>query len=82
MNTILEEVKPETAEILATQAKALGISVDELINRMLARLAEPQSEELSLSEVDRILDELAEGGENLSPLPSNFSREDIYFDHD
>lgn len=78
MNTILEEVKPETAEILAAQAKALGISVDELINRMLARLAGPQSEELPLSEVDRILDELAEGGENLSPLPSNFSRADIY----
>ncbi len=82
MNTILEEVRPETAEILATQAKALGISVDELINRMLARITEPQSEGLSLSEVDRILDELAEGSENLLPLPSNFSRADIYFEHD
>lgn len=34
------------------------------------------------TEMDQILDELAEGGENLPPLPSNFSREDIYFDHD
>ena len=33
-------------------------------------------------EIDRILDELAQGGESLSPLPVSFSRKDIYFDHD
>ncbi len=41
-----------------------------------------ESKQMDLAEIDRILDELAEGGENLPPLPSNFSREDIYFDHD
>jgi len=40
------------------------------------------AKQMNLAEIDRILDELAEGGENLPPLPSNFSREDIYFDHD
>jgi hypothetical protein len=34
------------------------------------------------TEIDRILDELAHGGEGASPLPVNFSREDIYFEHD
>ncbi len=82
MNAILEEVKPETAELIAAQARVLRISVDELLNRMLARLAEPQPKEMPLTEVDQILDELSESSGNLSPLPAGFSRADIYFDHD
>jgi hypothetical protein len=52
-------------------------------NGQLETVLEPpikKSEPMDLTEIDRILDELARGGESLPPLPSNFSREDIYFD--
>lgn len=38
--------------------------------------------ELTLEDFDRILDELAAGSENIPALPSDFSRADIYEDHD
>ncbi len=37
---------------------------------------------LSLEEFDRLLDELSEGLPPLPPLPADFSRADIYEDHD
>lgn len=82
MNTILEEIKPETADRLEAQAKTLGISVDALLNRILAGLAQVQTPYLSLAEVDHVLNELAMDGDQLPPLPEGFSRDDIYSDHD
>ncbi len=35
MHAPLEEIKPETVEILATQAKARGLSVDEYLKSLL-----------------------------------------------
>jgi hypothetical protein len=35
MNRILEQIKPETAELLAAQARALGLSVDEYLRTLL-----------------------------------------------
>jgi flagellar biosynthesis/type III secretory pathway protein FliH len=37
-----------------------------------------EKEALSLAEIDQILDELAAGRDGIRPLPSGFSREDIY----
>lgn len=38
--------------------------------------------EITGGQINEILDALAAGGENIQPLPANFSREDIYYDHD
>src|SRR5207249_3680765 len=37
---------------------------------------------LTLEEFDQLLDELSEGMPAVPPLPANFSRADIYLDHD
>ena len=39
-------------------------------------------EAMSLAEIDQILDALTVGSDGLQPLPPDFSREDIYLDHD
>ena len=76
------ELDPELIERLTEKAKEQGQTVNEFLRKMIgeqeARHAE--HDELSLAEVDELLDELATDG--LPTLPENFSREDIYFDHD
>jgi len=51
MNPILEEIKPETAEQLAAQAKERGLSVDECLRSLLPPPnGQPEDEERSLAE--------------------------------
>jgi len=46
MNPILEEIQPETAERLAAQAKARGLSVDEYLRSLLvASSGHPKNKE-------------------------------------
>jgi hypothetical protein len=83
MNATLEQIKPETLEIIEKNAKFFGLSADEYLRSIL-----PKSEkELALekdSDEDFEADMLtfAEDTENLSNYNGNYSREDIYFDHD
>ena len=35
MNTVLEQIKPETAELLAAEAEASGLSIDEYLRNLL-----------------------------------------------
>jgi hypothetical protein len=77
------EISHETARLICAEAEARQVA----INDYLRSLAEGSSDRelevgLSLIEIEGILAELAFGSENLPPLPSNFSREDIYYDHD
>jgi hypothetical protein len=73
MNVI--EIRPETAQMLAAQAKAQGLSVDEYL---MTLLGVPQSaEEPALAEFMTAMESLAE--DDVEPLPRDFSREDIYF---
>lgn len=76
------EIEQGTAERLAQKAKSTGVSVDSLLKHMLDTTDLTPPGEMSLEEFDRVLDELVVGSENLAPLPSNFSRADIYMDHD
>ena len=78
------EIEPELIERLSEKAKEQGQTVNELLRKLLDEI-EPlpaSSDYSSLEEIEADLDALAEGTEQLPPLPENFSREDIYFDHD
>lgn len=81
MTTI--EVEQHTAEILRAKAEASGLSLDAYL-RLVAEseTLSGQSAKMTASEIDRVLDEIARGGEDKLSLPVNFSREDIYLDHD
>lgn len=76
------EVEQETADRLVKKAESTGISVDSLLKSLLdsADLTPPVA--VTLDELDRILDDLAAGPNDLPPLPADFSRADIYLDHD
>ena len=77
------EVTHDIAQLIRDNAEAEGVTVDAYLRAVGE--ASPNSEpadQMSLAEVETVLDELAAGGENLPPLPENFSREDMYFDHD
>jgi len=72
------EVSAETAQLIRNEAKKRGVSVDEYLRALADTTAAQIENELSESEVDKILDELAAMGKDLPPLPQDFSREDIY----
>jgi len=72
------EVSAETAQLIRKEAKKRGVSVDEYLRALAETTAIPIESELSEAEVEKILDELAAMGKDLSPLPEDFSREDIY----
>jgi len=77
------QIEQELANAIFAEAEAKGLSVDDYLRTLIASGAsQPQSEQMNLDEVDRILDELSEGTEHVPALPLTFSREDIYFDHD
>jgi hypothetical protein len=83
MSPILEEVKPETAAMIASQAKAKGLSVDDYLKSLIGMISGPESRSLpTLTELDVDLEAFAEGTDHLPPTTLTYSREDIYFDHD
>ena len=79
MSAIFEDVSEDTAEALAAQAKARGLSVNEYLKKLLG-IARPAGLVSSVEEFESDLNALAE--KILPPLPEKFSREDIYFEHD
>jgi macrodomain Ter protein organizer (MatP/YcbG family) len=76
------ELEPEVLERLTQKARQQGQTVNDFLRKVIDEI-EPQSkeaDELSLTEIDQLLDELAT--DRLATLSQNFSREDIYFDYD
>jgi hypothetical protein len=71
----LLQISPETAQMLAAQAKAQGLSVDEYLKTLLG--VAQSAEEPALDEFMTAMESLAE--EDVEPLPRDFSRENIYF---
>lgn len=76
------EVSAETAQLIRASAAARGVTVDDYLRSIAGAIAPESHVGMSFTEIDEVLDELAMGGEKLSPLPENFSREDIYDSHD
>lgn len=52
------------------------------IDSQLEEAALKKRRPLSVAELDRLLDKLSEGLDSLPPLPRDFSRGDLYDDHD
>ena len=46
------------------------------------RLQTPRGKAVKLLYLDRVLDELSDGLDGLTPLPADFSRADLYAEHD
>ncbi|MGH7967069.1 MAG: hypothetical protein ACRERD_35480 [Candidatus Binatia bacterium] len=83
MNPVLEQVRSETAEFLVAQAKAQGLSVDEYLTMLLGMPRQKNTlASLSDEEFEALMEDFSDGTEDIPLLPSDFSRKDIYFDHD
>ena len=84
MNPTLEDIKPETVALIESQAKYLGISVDEYLRRLLPT----DEQELGLrsdAADDDFEDDMAafaEDSDSSTGYNGTYPREDIYFDHD
>ncbi len=75
--TTIEGISIEVARVLFDQAAAAGVSPDEYLKRLLGLAnGQPRDIALSLAEFDAAMEEF---GEDVPPLPHDFSREDIYF---
>jgi hypothetical protein len=80
----LEEIKPETAQILAAQAKARGLSVDEYLRTLLPETQtgeqRPLYETASPDELADAIIEWAKSHDPNTPVVLDDSREAIYDD--
>jgi len=52
------------------------------VDKQITKLVPTAAESPSVQEFDRWIDDLTAGLENLPPLPADFSRADLYDDHD
>jgi hypothetical protein len=79
----LEEQTEEVLKTLNAQAEARNMSLAEYL-QLFAAAGETATfgSGPSLEEFDKLLDQVSDGLLVLSPLPANFSREDIYAGHD
>jgi len=76
-----EHLSPDLAKQILNEASDLGLTVEEYL-RLIINQRNPQPEilEASVSELDGFFNNLAVPG--LQTLPEDFSRADIYRDHD
>jgi hypothetical protein len=90
MSTITLQLPPETERKLRDRAEREGQTVETLLNALveIAIESEPQrtprfisEPKLTHEEFRKLLDEIAASPPG-TPLPPDFSREDIYYDHD
>jgi hypothetical protein len=77
MSAILDQIKPETAEMIAAEARAKGLSVDEYLRGLIVMTKEAGEPEPDPGEFIAAMESIAQEG--VDPLPPGFSREDIYF---
>lgn len=81
--TVQLEVTSDIAHILQANALARKLSLEEYLRSLAVTdsLINPPSN-FSLEEFEKDMDALADGLESLPVLPDDFSRADIYADHD
>jgi hypothetical protein len=90
MSNLTIHLPAEIERRLREKATAFGKSLESYVQELAQIDAQGTNgspllsgdKELSLDEFDRLLDELAVGLPPLPPLPVDFSRADLYADHD
>jgi hypothetical protein len=83
MDPRLEQLRPETIDRLAKKAQAEGLSLDAYLNVLLGLLNEGTAlAEMSEAAFEAFIEDFSKGSEHFPPLPPDFSRVDIYTDHD
>jgi hypothetical protein len=76
-----QHLSPDLARQILDEANDLGLSVEDYLRLIInQRNPQPRIPEVLPSELDRLFDNLAAPG--LRTLPEDFSRADIYRDHD
>jgi hypothetical protein len=79
----LEQLRPETIDRLAQKAQAEGLSLDAYLSALLGLLNEGTAlAEMSETQFEAFIEDFSKGSEHFPPLPPDFSRADIYTDHD
>jgi hypothetical protein len=73
------QLHESVAAALAAQARMHGLSLEDYLSRLANGGVGAVAPGLSSEEIDRQLDELSL---DVPPLPPDFSRADIYLDHD
>jgi hypothetical protein len=82
MDPRLAQLRPETIDRLLQKAQAQGLSLDAYLNALLGLLNEGTAlSEMSEAAFEVFLEDCSTGSEHLPPLPPDFSRADIYTDH-
>jgi hypothetical protein len=82
MDPRLEQLTPEIIDRLGQRAQAERLSLDAYLNVLLGFLNEGTAlAEVSEAEFEAFKD-FFKGSEHFPPLPPDFSRADIYGDHD
>jgi hypothetical protein len=77
------EIDERTAQALEAQAKARGLPLDVYLSVLAGgKDADLEWRQPSLEELNRALDELSADAIDAPSLPADFSRADIYHDHD
>jgi hypothetical protein len=86
--TITLSLAPDAERRLRERASENGQTLEAYLQQLIERetsgagAASELEPLLSLEEFDRLMDEVSEGLPPLPPLPADFSRADIYADHD
>jgi hypothetical protein len=87
MTSVTLHLRPETERRLREKASRRAVTLEKYLEQLAEREAEADAPtadlapQLTDAEFDRLLDELS-SGPRLPHLPGDFSRADIYSDHD
>jgi predicted DNA-binding protein len=82
--TLAIDIPPELEQRLVNEARRLGVPPAEYARQLLQQsVPDPRSEIAATEDLDAALDQFfTENPEVLPSLPADFSRADIYLDHD
>ena len=81
--TLTLHLSPELEQRLQQEAKHQGLSLDAYLNVLLGLLNEGTAlVEMSEAEFEAFIEDFSKGSEHFPPLPPDFSRVDVYTDHD
>ena len=83
MDPRLKQLTPETVDRFVQKAQAAGLSLDAYLNALLGLLNDGTAlAEMSEAAFGAFIENFSKGSEHFPPLPPDFSRIDIYTDHD